>query len=66
MECTALLELAAVDVAVTPTRWQQDQFPLWMRDRFTVVHEGIDVQSLSLLRARDDSSDLWSAHGSFH
>lgn len=45
-----LLELADVDVAVTPTYWQQAQFPEWMRPRLQVIHEGIDWSSLAFLR----------------
>ena len=37
-----LLELADVDLAVSPTLWQQQQFPVWMRQRLQVIHEGID------------------------
>ena len=37
-----LIELADADHAVTPTLWQQKQFPEWMRQRLKVVHEGID------------------------
>ena len=44
-----LLELADVDFAVTPTSWQQKQFPQWMRDRLKVIHEGIDCDVLKQL-----------------
>ena len=47
-----LIELAAVDVAVTPTRWQLAQFPHWIQQRFRVIHEGIDVDHLSGLRQK--------------
>lgn len=45
-----LLELADVDVAITPTYWQQSQFPEWIRPRLQVIHEGIDWEKLSELR----------------
>ena len=47
----ALLELASVDVAVTPTQWQCQQFPAWMQSRFAVIHEGIDVDHFAALRS---------------
>lgn len=42
----SLIELADVDLAVTPTLWQQQQFPDWMRQRLRVIHEGIDWLNL--------------------
>lgn len=45
-----LLELADVDVAITPTIWQQMQFPSWIRPRLRVIHEGIDIHRLRGLR----------------
>ncbi|WP_320675972.1 glycosyltransferase [Prochlorococcus sp. MIT 1300] len=45
-----LLELAAVDCAVTPTVWQQQQFPEFLRNRFHVIHEGIDVEAMARLK----------------
>ena len=45
-----LLELAEVDLAVTPTRWQLQQFPAWMHSRFRVIHEGVDTDSMKSLR----------------
>jgi len=47
----SLIELADVDLAVTPTVWQQRQFPAWMRSRLQVIHEGIDWDQLSRLRS---------------
>lgn len=38
-----LLDLAACDGGVTPTRWQQQQFPEWMQNRMTVLHDGINT-----------------------
>jgi len=38
-----LVELAGVDAATTPTRFQQEQFPAFLRSRLRVLHEGIDT-----------------------
>ncbi len=38
-----LVELAGVDAATTPTRFQQAQFPDFLRSRLRVLHEGIDT-----------------------
>ncbi len=38
-----LLELIAADAAVTPTRFQREQFPAALRDRLTVLHDGVDT-----------------------
>lgn len=45
-----LLELAACDHAITPTRWQRDQFPQALRQQLTVIHEGIDWSRMASLR----------------
>lgn len=45
-----LLELAACDHAITPTRWQRDQFPPMLRSQLTVIHEGIDWPLMASLR----------------
>lgn len=45
-----LLELAACHQAVTPTRWQQAQFPAHLRSQLQVIHEGIDVPFMAQLR----------------
>ena len=45
-----LLELAAVDIAITPTEWQRDQFPPHWRSQLKVIHEGIDWPKLACLR----------------
>ena len=50
-----LLELAAVDVAVTPTHWQQQQFPIQQRQQLKVIHEGIDWHYLNGLRKQPTS-----------
>jgi glycosyltransferase involved in cell wall biosynthesis len=46
-----LLELAACDRAVVPTHWQRQQFPQPLRDRFQVIHEGVDTALLGSLRS---------------
>lgn len=51
----ALLELAAVDCAVTPTQWQRQQFPDWIQSRLRVIHEGIDLDQFVNLRDQDGS-----------
>jgi len=45
-----LLELAACDQAITPTRWQQAQFPNHLQPLLQVIHEGIDVGAMAQLR----------------
>lgn len=41
--CASLL---ACDVAITPTHWQADTFPAGLRERITVLHEGIHTDLL--------------------
>ena len=48
-----LLELAACDHCITPTAWQRQQFPEWMRPRLQVIHEGIDFELMAQLRCAD-------------
>ncbi|TCP44299.1 glycosyltransferase [Rhodovulum marinum] len=38
-----LMDLAEADMVLCPTRFQADQFPGWMRDRITVMHDGVDT-----------------------
>jgi glycosyltransferase involved in cell wall biosynthesis len=45
-----LLELADCDVCVTPTHWQRQQFPAFLRSKLQVIHEGIDTRYLATLR----------------
>ena len=47
-----LMELAACDHAITPTRWQRDQFPCAMRSQLKVIHEGIDWSLMASLTGR--------------
>lgn len=46
-----LIELAACDVCVSPTKWQAKQFPAHLQERFNVVHEGVDCAQLAQLRS---------------
>ena len=46
-----LLDLAACDWAVVPTHWQRQQFPQHLRERFQVIHEGVDTALLAGLRS---------------
>jgi glycosyltransferase involved in cell wall biosynthesis len=39
-----LLSLSEADRGVAPTEWQRSRFPAVLRDRITVVHEGIDTE----------------------
>lgn len=39
----ALSDLVACDHGVTPTRWQQHQFPGDLRHKLTVLHDGVDT-----------------------
>jgi len=43
MNAPLLMSLDAADAGVTPTRWQQRQFPAVHAPRIGVVHEGIDT-----------------------
>ena len=45
-----LLEIADCDYGVVPTQWQLHQFPPHLRSRMHVIHEGIEVDSLDLLK----------------
>lgn len=46
-----LLELSQCDLYVTPTEFQRQQFPEPFRSQFQLIHEGIDVSHLQLLRS---------------
>lgn len=39
-----LLSLEAADWGVSPTQWQQRQFPEWSWPRISVIHDGIDTR----------------------
>lgn len=36
-------DFSAADRALCPTRFQASQFPPWMRERLTVMHDGVDT-----------------------
>jgi glycosyltransferase involved in cell wall biosynthesis len=42
----ALLSLAAADWSVSPTAWQKSQFPVACQSRISIIHEGIDTDTL--------------------
>lgn len=46
MNANHLLCLDAADWGHTPTRWQHSRFPLWARDRISVMHEGVDTDMI--------------------
>jgi glycosyltransferase involved in cell wall biosynthesis len=59
-----LADLAACDVGITPTKWQQAQFPAVFHDRLTVLHDGVltDVYAPAPgTRLRLDGLDLGHA-----
>jgi len=52
------LHFDAADAALSPTRFQADSYPDAIRDRITVIHDGIDTEALApgpaqALRLRD-------------
>ena len=54
-----LLELAQCDALVTPTEFQRQQFPEPYRDKFHLIHEGIDVTKLLSLRTNLPTRPHW-------
>lgn len=54
MNAPLLMALDASDWGITPTRWQQRQFPFVYRQRISVVHEGIDTDTVAPGRAPRD------------
>lgn len=38
-----LNDIAAMDWGISPTKWQQSQFPAPFRDRISVIHDGVDT-----------------------
>jgi glycosyltransferase involved in cell wall biosynthesis len=42
-----LLGLEAMDIGISPTRWQRDLFPQAYRSRIRVIHEGVDTSFFS-------------------
>lgn len=49
-----LLSLAAVDLGVSPTRWQKSRFPAEFQRKISVVHEGVDTD-----RIQPDAAVCW-------
>jgi glycosyltransferase involved in cell wall biosynthesis len=48
----------AIDQGMSPTEWQASQFPVEMRQRLSVIHDGIDTDALQPLPgARFDLAD---------
>ena len=45
-----LLEIAGCDQIVSPTHWQRSQFPSEIRKNISVIHEGIDVNTLRAIK----------------
>ncbi len=41
---TQLLTLVAADAGLSPTRWQQTRYPVELRPKIEVLHEGIDTE----------------------
>jgi len=42
-----LLDIATMDWGTSPTRWQWSQFPDHLRQRISVLHEGVDTEFFS-------------------
>lgn len=42
-----LLGLEAIDWGLSPTRWQKHTHPKWIRDRVSVIFDGIDTQAVA-------------------
>lgn len=43
LNMTQLQSLEATDWAVSPTHWQRSRYPRFIRDKVSVVHEGVDA-----------------------
>lgn len=54
-----LLELIQCDAAVCPTAWQRQQFPTMLQKNISLIHEGIDCQSLQKLRHNIEERPDW-------
>ena len=44
-----VMDLAQVDAAICPTRWQANQFPTAMRQHLSVIFDGVDTDQLPLV-----------------
>ncbi len=45
--------LSDADAAITPTSWQKSRFPAWAQEKIEVIHDGLDLSELALVRARN-------------
>lgn len=43
---TQLLSFASSDWGISPTQWQKDQYPNLIKDKISVIHDGIDTLSI--------------------
>lgn len=41
-----LLASEAMDLGISPTQWQRAQYPQWAQNKISVIHDGIDTDSL--------------------
>jgi glycosyltransferase involved in cell wall biosynthesis len=39
--------LNQADLAITPTHWQKSRFPAWAQEKITVVHDGLDIPTIT-------------------
>ena len=46
-----LLEMSSLDAIVTPTHWQRDQFPVLLRDKISVIHEGVECNLKTIAKS---------------
>ena len=44
-DAATLMTLAAADVLISPTEWQRNLHPEYLRSRINVVHDGIDTET---------------------
>ena len=44
-----VMDLAQTDAAICPTHWQADQFPSAMRQRLSVIFDGVDTEQLPMV-----------------
>ena len=42
-----LIQLEAADWGLTPTEFQKSRYPHWVRDRMSVIHEGVDTAAIT-------------------
>lgn len=45
LNLTQLLSIEQADWCVSPTRWQRDRYTPLVRDRISVIHEGVDTET---------------------